>query len=91
MEQPFARPVARSDPEQSCHGAANAAASSNDHDEPGIRREEYWWYVPIRPSVEPVKRYEYYEVLAEVEGELDEKEQLKVFLVPGASREVQPA
>lgn len=50
--------------------------------EQGIRKEEYWWYVPVRPNVEPVKRYEYYEALADVEEALDENENLTVFLVP---------
>ena len=50
--------------------------------EQGIRKEEYWWYVPVRPSVEPEKRYEYYEALADVEEELAENEKLTVFLVP---------
>ncbi len=49
---------------------------------PGIRKERYWWYVPVRPSVEPVKRYEYYEALAAVEEALAEHENLTVFLVP---------
>jgi hypothetical protein len=48
----------------------------------GIRKEHYWWYVPVRPSVEPVKRYEYYEALADVEEALAEHENLTVFLVP---------
>jgi len=48
----------------------------------GIRKEHYWWYVPVRPSVEPVKRYEYYEALADVEEALTEHENLTVFLVP---------
>jgi hypothetical protein len=50
--------------------------------EGAIRKEEHWWYVPIRPSVEPTKRYQYYEILADVEAELDENEQLKVLLAP---------
>ena len=48
----------------------------------GIRKAHYWWYVPVRPSVEPVKRYEYYEALADVEEALAEHENLTVFLVP---------
>ena len=47
-----------------------------------ICKERYWWYVPVRPSVEPVKRYEYYEALADVEEALAEHENLTVFLVP---------
>ena len=50
--------------------------------EQGIRKERYWWYVPVRPHVEPVKRYEYYEALADVEEALTEHENLTVFLVP---------
>ena len=49
---------------------------------PGIHKERAWWYVPVRPSVEPVKRYEYYEALAEVEEALEAHEHLTVFLVP---------
>lgn len=49
----------------------------------GVRGEESWWYVPVRPSAEPVKRYEYYEALADVEGGLEEKEKLTVVLMPG--------
>jgi hypothetical protein len=50
--------------------------------EPAIRKEEHWWYVPVRPSAEPTKRYQYYEILADVEAELEESEQLKVLLAP---------
>jgi hypothetical protein len=50
--------------------------------EAAVRQEEFWWYVPIRPSVEPAKRYQYYEILADVEAELEEHEQLKVLLAP---------
>ncbi len=50
--------------------------------EQGIHKEEYWWYVPVRPNVEPMKRYEYYEALADVEEALEENENITVFLVP---------
>lgn len=50
--------------------------------EPGIRREEHWWSVPIRPSAEPTKLFEFYEALANAEEDLDEHEHLKVLLVP---------
>ena len=30
----------------------------------GVRHEQDWWYVPVRPSFEPPRRYEYYEALA---------------------------
>jgi hypothetical protein len=51
---------------------------------PGIRKERYWWYVPVRPSMEPEQRYEYYEALAAVEEALAEHEHLTVFLVPSS-------
>jgi hypothetical protein len=50
--------------------------------EEGIRRQNGSWYVPVRPSVQPPKTFEYYEALAEVESELEENEQVSVLLVP---------
>ncbi len=50
--------------------------------EEGIRKEKYWWYVPVQSSKEPPKLFEYYEALAEVECELEDNENLTVFLVP---------
>ncbi len=48
----------------------------------GIRHEQEWWYVPVRPNVQPARRYEYYEALAEVENELQKSEGITVLLVP---------
>ena len=48
----------------------------------GVRQDQEWWYVPVRPSVQPAKRYEYYEALAGVEKELQKSEHLTVLLVP---------
>lgn len=50
----------------------------------GIRQDHEWWYVPIRPSIQPARRYEYYEALATVENELRKTEHLTVLLVPAA-------
>ena len=50
--------------------------------EKGIRKEKYWWYVPVRLSMEPPKLFEYYEALADAEEALEENENLTVFLVP---------
>jgi hypothetical protein len=50
----------------------------------GVRHEQDWWYVPVRPSVEPERRYEYYEALADVENALEESEHLTVLLLPTA-------
>jgi hypothetical protein len=48
----------------------------------GVRHEQDWWYVPVRPSIEPARRYEYYEALADVETDVETKEHLTVLLVP---------
>jgi hypothetical protein len=48
----------------------------------GIRQDQEWWYVPIQPSIQPARRYEYYETLAEVENELQKSDHLTVLLVP---------
>ena len=48
----------------------------------GVRRDHDWWYVSVRPSIQPTRRYEYYETLAEVENELQKSEHLTVLLVP---------
>ncbi len=50
----------------------------------GVRHEQEWWYVPVRPSVEPARRYEYYEALAAVETALEESEHLTILLLPTA-------
>ena len=47
----------------------------------GVRQDQEWWYVPIRPSIQPAKRYEYYEALAAVENALYKSDQLTVLLV----------
>jgi len=80
MNKPNNQTVAKAVREyvKDCHpGGATLEVLEQD-----IRKEEYWWYVPVRPDMEPVKRYEYYEALADVEEALEENENLTVFLVP---------
>ena len=48
----------------------------------GVRWDEFWWRVRVRPSQEPAKLFEYYEALADIEEELEAREQLRVFLSP---------
>ena len=50
----------------------------------GVRHEQDWWYVPMRLSFEPPRRYEYYKALADAEGELEDTEHLTVLLLPTA-------
>lgn len=56
-----------------------------------IRKEGTYWHVPIRPSVEPPKLFEYYEALADIESAIDTQEHLKVILIPGDPQEAQAA
>ena len=48
----------------------------------GVRHEQDWWYVSVRPSQEPDKQFEYYEALAEVEMEVLKAENIIVLLLP---------
>lgn len=50
--------------------------------EDGVRQIDGWWRVPVLPSKEPSSTFEYYDALAEVEGELQDVEHLDVLLVP---------
>jgi hypothetical protein len=47
-----------------------------------IRQENGYWHVPVRPSEQPRQTFEYYDALADVETDLSENEQLKIWLVP---------
>jgi hypothetical protein len=53
----------------------------------GVRQDHDWWYVSIRPSANPPRRYEYYETLADVEKELEKLDHLTVLLIPTAPEE----
>ena len=48
----------------------------------GVREEDDWWYIVVRPSRDDIKRYPYYEMLGEVEEELRQKKQINVMFVP---------
>jgi hypothetical protein len=48
-----------------------------------IRLEDgQYWHIPVRPSRQPKKTSDYYELLAEVETVLLEKDDLNVTLIP---------
>ncbi len=48
----------------------------------GIRQEDDWWYVPVRPDQETLRTIQYYDLLAEVEEELQDEQDLSILLVP---------
>lgn len=60
-----------------------------DVQENGIYPEKGYWRVPVLASAAPRWMYAYYEVLAEVETDLEEKEHLNVLFVPLVSEEVE--
>jgi len=52
-----------------------------------IRLDDDWWYVPVRPDQETQRTIQYYDLLAEVEEELQDKEKLNILLVPVSSED----
>lgn len=53
----------------------------------GMRQVDDWWRVPVRPSSLPDRLYEYYEALAEIELDLDDKEDLNIVLMTSEPKE----
>src|SRR5437588_12656207 len=53
----------------------------------GVHRQAAYWYVPVLPSAQPPRMYEYYEGLAEVVSTREENNQLQIWLVPMAPAE----
>ncbi len=56
-----------------------------------IHQVDYWWRVPVRPSAWPLKRYEYYEALADIESDIQEKEHLNILIATGEPLETEAA
>lgn len=48
-----------------------------------VYKVDDWWRVPIRPSRWPKRMFEFYEVLAELEDELQEQEHLNILMATG--------
>ena len=48
-----------------------------------VYKVDNWWRVPVRPSRWPKRMFELYEVLAEVEDNLQEREHLNILLATG--------
>lgn len=55
--------------------------------EDDVRRDNGFWYVPVKPT-QPLKRtFEFQDALAEAERELDEDQYLNVLFVPLAGED----
>jgi len=48
----------------------------------GIKKDDDWWYVLVRPSRDDVPPYDYYSRLAEAEVSMRDEEDLNILLVP---------
>lgn len=50
------------------------------------RQDDGWWYIAVQPDKENIPRYDYYNVLAIVEREIqDRDETFNTLLVPAAA------
>lgn len=47
-----------------------------------VRKIDDWWRVLILPSAQPPHTFEYYDVLSELESEIQEEKHLNILLVP---------
>ena len=52
-------------------------------DDTQIRLRNGYWRIPVRPSREPYPLFPYYEALAEIEDEVQEKEGIPVTIASG--------
>lgn len=53
-----------------------------------IYRVDDWWHIPVRPRKGSPKTFEYYTILSDVEGEIEEANpDLNIILVPAAPEE----
>jgi hypothetical protein len=50
--------------------------------EDGVRQDNGFWYVPVKPSTPLSRSFEFYDALAVAEDELDSEDKLNVLLVP---------
>jgi hypothetical protein len=48
----------------------------------GVRQEDSWWFVPIRPLQHFVRSDQFYAILADLEEEIDQETGLNILLVP---------
>jgi autonomous glycyl radical cofactor GrcA len=62
-------------------GGVNLQVLANE-----MERHGEYWHIPVQPNRQPRSTFEYYEMLADVETELSDKEHLKVVLVPALRR-----
>ena len=48
----------------------------------GVKQDGDYYYVVVQPSRDDIRSYDYYNLLAETENDIEEKENLNIMLVP---------
>ncbi|NJL31043.1 MAG: hypothetical protein HC898_05135 [Phycisphaerales bacterium] len=50
-----------------------------------VRQEQDWWFVGVKPSTAGIRRYSYYDVMAQVSREIEDQCGVNITLVPPPS------
>ena len=53
--------------------------------EEATRFEDDWWIVAVGPDRTDIRRYDYYDILAQVEREIEDEEEANISLMPPPS------
>jgi hypothetical protein len=48
-------------------------------------QEGDWWYIGVKPTRDDIRRYDYYDVMAQVSREIEDETQANITLVPPPS------
>lgn len=54
-------------------------------DASSTRMEDDWWFVGVRPSRRDIRRYDYYDIMAQVSREIEDATGENITLVPPPS------
>ncbi|QNN25258.1 hypothetical protein HED60_24250 [Planctomycetales bacterium ZRK34] len=49
------------------------------------RNEDDWWYVCVGPDRDNIRRYDYYDVLAQISREIEDEDDVNITLLPPPS------
>ena len=56
-----------------------------------LERTVLWWHVPVYPDPAPKDPYQYYDALAEIEGDLQDEQGLDIALLPASVQQAEGA
>jgi hypothetical protein len=49
------------------------------------RQEDDWWYICVRAGRKNVRPYDYYDIMAQIEREIEDEKEVNILLVPVAA------